>query len=633
MAHKIAMAKTEHEPENDSRTNCNHVRKANKTYRMGSVLVAVLMLGVSLGYMISADTPTGFPTVIEPGSQVSSSAFVIFTDGVNVYARNGTTGAIDISGTNATIVINTAINSTGLGGIIHLRAGEYVCRSPIFVLRSDVSLVGSGHATILNGTGTTNPLVLLKSSYVRVSDLSLTGNPYAGIAIYQGGCNITISNVFAYGLGIACIAAFMIYPDASGTIQNVTYIDCEVRDSACFGYYNNGNGNHLIKNIWYERCTAVNLGIASRYNDYICGFDLMESGTLQNCFVSSCQAINCWQSGFTTEAGAIKSAVLMESCQSIGNGVKGLGLAGYGYVVTAGMTLSNCLAVSNLDAGFYLANSALGVMSLTGCRDESSATGCKINYVTGQVYIDGLILNLSGGYSLDVTNAANIHARGVVIDHPTGSAAVGMRLASAGGRTTNSEFEFTFVGGSGLTAAIFAQNLENTIISGYIDTSAAWAIGLNNAMNVTVRDMLILAHGTYGIHSYGTTPCKMVKIENTHIEDRSVSPILGTGINANDATHQVIVDRRTVIVLNATTPYSPFVNFTMNWGNQSITGAVNSVSFNHCLIASPTLALVTPVQTGYGNISVIANATQITINFDNQPGGATWYFHWYAQTW
>jgi len=70
---------------------------------------------------------------------------------------------------------------------------------------------------------------------------------------------------------------------------------------------------------------------------------------------------------------------------------------------------------------------------------------------------------------------------------------------------------------------------------------------------------------------------------------------------------------------------------THNWGTQSITGAVNTVVTAHGLAGTVNYVFVTPLQQGCGDVSVSnKGAANFNIDFANQPGGATWYFDWYA---
>jgi len=73
------------------------------------------------------------------------ATYVVFTDGSKYYAKNGSTGLIEYSDTDASKVIQYAIDKTNAlgGGIVHLRPGRYKLSTSI-VMRSGVILQGEG---------------------------------------------------------------------------------------------------------------------------------------------------------------------------------------------------------------------------------------------------------------------------------------------------------------------------------------------------------------------------------------------------------------------------------------------------------------------------------------------------------
>ena len=72
--------------------------------------------------------------------------------------------------------------------------------------------------------------------------------------------------------------------------------------------------------------------------------------------------------------------------------------------------------------------------------------------------------------------------------------------------------------------------------------------------------------------------------------------------------------------------------YSENSETASITGAVNIKVVTHNLASTPLVVNVTPLQAGFGECWVSnKNGTTFTINFTNQPGGATWYFDWEAR--
>ena len=93
------------------------------------------MICGSFGYLLGASGPTEWGTVIEPGSMVSNADYTIFVDGTNYKARNGTTGNIEYSSTNASQVINNAISDSSAGAIIEFNGNSFELNSPIIIER------------------------------------------------------------------------------------------------------------------------------------------------------------------------------------------------------------------------------------------------------------------------------------------------------------------------------------------------------------------------------------------------------------------------------------------------------------------------------------------------------------------
>jgi hypothetical protein len=78
------------------------------------------------------------PAVIEAGSNVEEASYVIFGvdkngDGVadEIYAKNGRTGEIEFSGTNASEIISQTLNILTNGGKIFIKNGVYYIDTPI----------------------------------------------------------------------------------------------------------------------------------------------------------------------------------------------------------------------------------------------------------------------------------------------------------------------------------------------------------------------------------------------------------------------------------------------------------------------------------------------------------------------
>ena len=113
------------------------------------ILLTIVSFFVSgLIYYLYAH-PSLPPAIIEPGSMVTEADYIIFTDGINTYARNGKTGKIEFGGSDARTVIQNAINAISSGKIII--KGDYEISNQIN-LKSNINIELSGSLT-LGGSG------------------------------------------------------------------------------------------------------------------------------------------------------------------------------------------------------------------------------------------------------------------------------------------------------------------------------------------------------------------------------------------------------------------------------------------------------------------------------------------------
>jgi hypothetical protein len=94
---------------------------------------------------------------------VTEDSYIIFTDGYNVYSRNGFTGEIQFSGTDARTVIQNSINALGAnGGKIHIKNGTYVISNMII----PAPWPNDGRGTlIIEGEGMYNTILKANSRF------------------------------------------------------------------------------------------------------------------------------------------------------------------------------------------------------------------------------------------------------------------------------------------------------------------------------------------------------------------------------------------------------------------------------------------------------------------------------------
>jgi len=171
------------------------------------------------------------------GVPVQAANYIIFLDGSTIKARNGTTGKIDYSGTNATTVIQAAHDALTTGGRIHIKHGEYSIPSTLAISNAYIELTGEGPGattgTVLKlaDSADCNMINLDVATFFHLINLKLDGNGSnnaSGIGVcadsVKGGDStgdITIDRCF--------VAAFkeedVYWTDCWGSVISNSYIE------------------------------------------------------------------------------------------------------------------------------------------------------------------------------------------------------------------------------------------------------------------------------------------------------------------------------------------------------------------------------------------------------------------------
>jgi parallel beta-helix repeat protein len=115
--------------------------------------------------------------VIEQGSGVEPASYIIFKDDEGiVYAKNGSTGAIDFKSTNASYVIQSAIDALTNGGKIFIKAGTYTLNSQITV-NANIAIIGEGYSSVFqwNLTDATDAITT-GGDYGVIKGIRIVGN-------------------------------------------------------------------------------------------------------------------------------------------------------------------------------------------------------------------------------------------------------------------------------------------------------------------------------------------------------------------------------------------------------------------------------------------------------------------------
>jgi len=86
---------------------------------------------------------------------VEEASYIVFTDGSRYYAKNGSTGMIEYSDTDASNVIQYAVGKAPSGGLVLIKAGTYNITNTITITKP-LRLLGEGFGTVLQATDKLN---------------------------------------------------------------------------------------------------------------------------------------------------------------------------------------------------------------------------------------------------------------------------------------------------------------------------------------------------------------------------------------------------------------------------------------------------------------------------------------------
>ena len=193
-----------------------------KTYAIA--LIIAFFVGLVLGGAIAYSQSSNENITIDSGSFTETASYVIFKVGDTYYVKNGTTGEIEFSGTNAATVINYAINHVPVKcSVIYIKSGVYVLNSPVEITsyREDLRIVG-GRDTWFNITNNDCGILIGAGSKISIEGLNLRGiegyNAY-GIRVIEG-TSLTFKDIVGYRLN-----SWMFLFNAS--YKNVNYIFME----------------------------------------------------------------------------------------------------------------------------------------------------------------------------------------------------------------------------------------------------------------------------------------------------------------------------------------------------------------------------------------------------------------------
>jgi len=209
-------------------------KKAIKMLSYGLLLLAVALVSYNVGYVYGQALSATI--VIEPRSFTETATYIIFGEDMDgdgildiIYAKNGTTGEIEFSGTSASAVIQQAMDALGpYGGKILIKKGVYIINATLKP-PSGILISGEGPSTVLRlGNGTSIRVFWLDNvNNVIIENLAFDGNKLyvgepdgmtkcVGIYITHNSTGNIIRNNYFYNFKSHSI--LMQYAGASGNI-------------------------------------------------------------------------------------------------------------------------------------------------------------------------------------------------------------------------------------------------------------------------------------------------------------------------------------------------------------------------------------------------------------------------------
>jgi len=129
-------------------------------------------------------------------------------------------------------------------------------------------------------------------------------------------------------------AAFFVWVrenGGSGVVENLRFVRCKALDVGGMGFHLGGGGANTlseirntdiwVRNVSFDDCRAERCGIGSRYNNYICGYDLAEGVNVENVSLYRGNASGNWMNGFHFEGFPFVKRVTFTECDARDNGV------------------------------------------------------------------------------------------------------------------------------------------------------------------------------------------------------------------------------------------------------------------------------------------------------------------------
>jgi hypothetical protein len=457
-----------------------------KSKRLKQVLVlGIVVLAVfSIGYFVGLTAAQTGTITIEPASFQTEASYIVFTDGTTIKARNGKTGAIDFSGSDASTVIQSAINALTNGGKIFIKSGTYQLSTRLTLI-SNLSLEGEDkYTTILfmlpNQPASTHMLFAASKENIEIKNLQFDSNqanqPNSPqyIISFSEVTNVTVDNCIlknAKSIGI-CLDTQTATNVMKNIIKNVIVIGPTGGD----GFYLAGTG------ITVSDCQFYNLG------ENAIGLNRARKVTLENIIVNSATGDGI-SIGNDSEDITINNFVLISTKRGIRAWMSTGTYSAYRVMI------SNGIIYQPIEDGI---------------RIDNPANNWQIENVyiygagAGGTFGDGIYIKYGTNFVLNALHIENCRQNGICVSYTTPT-------------TSNSI----------ISASIIFNNNQGGLATGS-------GINLVNAQRIRISNNRIYDNQATKTQRYAIilqTGCDYEEIVNNYLESGSAGVIYITGAN------------------------------------------------------------------------------------------------------
>ena len=596
------------------------------------------------------------PSIVFSDFAKIQASYIIFTDGIKIYAKNGNTGNIEFIDTDISNllqnVINTLYSNYG-GGKIFIKRGTYYPSKEISIPDGIKLIVeGEGDLTLFRWTSFLSPGSCLFShipsnpSWTSVIVLKNFKVDRTGSGNNVGGMNISYAKFVMYD-GIEWIDDWR---DTDG-------------DCAIYG------ANNLIaiaqNNRIFNKSYGIFLGgylvvLRNNYVNNTAKVGIVSQSVYRSVPVPPNEppyAISIVENNLCVDCGRTDEALGVDA-NSNAPTQSGLAVIRSNAVITknyttkgaiTGIRVTNIIVENNLIAGnfgdggifsFYAPNGETVVVK--GNRVNATTSGKIVNaWYTFDTFIfeDNIIdITITSSFRAIDTgnyNRAFVRNNKLNISYNNISQSIDAVMWLSSMYVENNEITVSFPSGYA-SGTLITGNMPVYIRGNYIDVNVYWLLNagmMSSGKNEVIITDNIVKNISYlsVLGMYYSMNARSI-IRNNVFEN--IYPQIGFNV-ASGVSANLYIDADPEIIINPATGVAIY-RFRRNSGTATFNGDGTTTQFKiaHGLASTPSKVLVTPASSNAtGSFYVTADATYIYVNYTTAPPSGTnnVVLNWYAE--